>query len=352
MRYFGLNGQLGGGEEGVQAVRVLAVFAEQLVQGFMQFDDVAWDPIGEVAVFGLVPNTFHRVEVRRVTWEPLGAEPSAASGEQVAYRGSMGREAVANEQQRSSQVIMHAAQESNDVRGASVMVQKIVIQAEAARPRSSAQGCHRCNAIVSVPGMLHGSMAALGPHATTQRLQHEATFIDKNQASLPLGALFLTAASARSASGRFRLRGAREQAALAFADSSRADVRAFRHNRGDSPRQIADESNPARAVPTTRRVRNPSAVNPGAVPPAISAVPAATTSARAPGEAWPAASAHRRAARLVSSGWRMTNCNRPPQPLSPTISPAQKAGLPHVGELRAPREFQWVSCTIIRRSPL
>lgn len=352
MQYFRSNGQLGGGEKGVQAVGIVAVFAEKLVQGFMQFDDVAGNPIGEVAVLGLVPNAFHGIEFRCVTWEPLGAEPSAAGGEQVTYRGSMSREAVAYEQQGASQVVMHAAQESNDVGGASVMIQQIVIQAEAARPGSSAQGRHRRDAIMSVPGMLHRRVAALGPHSTTQRLQQKAAFIDKNQASLPLGALFLVAASARFASGRFRLRGAREQAALASANSSRADARAFRHNRDDSPRQIAAESNPARGARTTRRVRNPSAVSPAAARPVTFAAPVATTSARALGEAWPAASAHRRVARLASSGWPMTNWNLLPQPLSPTISPAQKAGLPHVGELRALREFQWVSCTIIRCSPL
>lgn len=232
------------------------------------------------------------------------------------------------------------------------MVQQIVIQTEAARPRSFAQGRHRRDAIVSVPGMLHGRVAALGPHATTERLQQKATFVDKNQASLPLDALFLTAASARPASGRFRLRGARGQVARAFADSSRADARAFRHNRDDSPRQTAVESNPARAVRTSRPERNPSAASPAAGPSAISAAPGATTSARVLDGAWPATSANRRAARLASNGWRMTNWNRPSQPLSPTISPAQKAELPDVGELPALREFQWVSCTIIRNSPL
>ena len=81
MRYFGLNGQLGGGEEGVQAVGVVAVFAENMVQGFVQFNDVARNPIGEVAVLGLVPDTFHGIEFRRVTGEPFGAEPGAAGGE-------------------------------------------------------------------------------------------------------------------------------------------------------------------------------------------------------------------------------------------------------------------------------
>lgn len=115
MRYFGLNGQLGGGEEGVQSVGVVAVFAEKLVQGFVQFVDVARNPIGQVAVLGLVPNTFHGIKFRRVSGEPFGAEPVAAASEQVMHGGSMSREAVADEQQRSSQVVVNAAQESNDV---------------------------------------------------------------------------------------------------------------------------------------------------------------------------------------------------------------------------------------------
>jgi hypothetical protein len=104
MRNFGLNGQLGGGEEGVQAVGVATVFAEELVQGFVQFTDVVRNPIGEVAVLGLVPDTFHGIKFRRVSGEPFGAEPVAAAGEQMTYSGSMSREAVADEQHRTSEV--------------------------------------------------------------------------------------------------------------------------------------------------------------------------------------------------------------------------------------------------------
>jgi hypothetical protein len=84
----------------------------------------------------------------------------------------------------------------------------------------------------------------------------------------------------------------------------------------------------------------------------IVAVAETTTSAPALDAAWPAASAHRHDAKLASNGWPTKDSNLMPQPLSPTISPAQKAGLPHTGELPALRGFQWVSCTIIRDGTL
>jgi len=249
-------------------------------------------------------------------------------------------------------VIMHRAQESNDVGGMGVVIQKIVIHPEAIRPRCAAQGRHRGDAVVPIPGVLHWSVAALRPHPTPQRLQHKATFVDENQASLAVGALFLVAASARSASGRFRIRDVRGPVAPASADSSQAGAAACPHNRDDSPRRTAAESDPAPRAQTILPPRNPSTRTPDGALPSTFAVGLPTTSPGAPDEAWPPVPALRHVARLASTGWPMTDWHLPPQPLSLTIPLAQKAGLPHVGELPAPREFRSVSCTIIRSSPL
>src|SRR6266571_3490559 len=115
LRHFWSYGQLGGLEEGVETVGVVAIFAEKLVEGFMEFHDVVRDPVGKISILRLVPNAFHRIEFWRVTWEPFDAEPGASRVEQSADGRPMSRETVADEQQRSSQVVVHVTQESNNV---------------------------------------------------------------------------------------------------------------------------------------------------------------------------------------------------------------------------------------------
>ena len=340
---FWLDGQLGGGEEGVEAEGVMTVFAESVVEDPVQFVDVARNPVGQIAILGLVPDAFHGIEFGRVSRQPFGAEPGAAASEHFANGGAMGREAVTYKEQRSSQVVMHETEEPNDIGGAGIMIEQLVIQAEATRPRSAAERGHRGDAVMPVPGVLHRGLPALGPDASPQGLQQKAAFVDKNQASLSLGALFLIAASARLSSGRFPSRAARGRVAPAFEDSSPNGAATCRHNRDGIRRQTAAESNPAPAEQTSRRAHIPSDANLAAEPRPAAAFAQARASAAGPDEVWPAAFARRRDATLPSSDWRMRYLNQQPQPLAPAISPARKAGLLHIGELPALRAFREVS---------
>jgi len=234
----------------------------------------------------------------------------------------------------------------------SIMVQQFVIHAEASCPRSTTERGHDCDAIAPVPGMLHWRVATLRPHSTPQGLQQKATFIEKNQASLPLGALFLVAASADSASGRSPLRGVRGHAALVSADSNPSRAVACRHNRDGNPRRTTARSDLALRDQSNPPADSPNAAYPTLAPRATLAGRMAAISARDQDEASPRVSAHLRAARHPSSDLPRTCSNRLLQPLPPAISLAQRAGLPHVGELPAHREFQQVSCIIIHNGPV
>jgi len=223
------------------------------------------------------------------------------------------------------------------------MVEQFVIQSDPTCPRGAAECGHRSEAVVPIPGVLHGGVPALSPDSTPQRLQQIPAFVDKNQASLPLGALFLTAASARVSSGRFLIRAARGRVAPASADSSQGDGGVFRRNRDDIRQQTAAESDPAPAERTSRRARIPNDANLASEPrPAVAAAGGRVSSA-GPDEAWPAAFASRHDAKLPSSDWQRRCLNQQLQPLAPVISPARKAGLQHIGELPALRGFREVS---------
>lgn len=349
---FRSDGQLGGCKEGVQAAGIVAVFAEGVVENVVQVLDVTRNPVGELAVLRLVPDALDGIKFGCISGQPFRSKPGAAGGQEFSDGSSMSGEAIQNDEQRPPQVVVHAAKKLNDIVGVRVMVEQFVVQAEPTRPWRPAERGQGGDAVVPIPSVLHWRMAALGPDPSPQRLQQKAAFIDENQASLALSALFLIAASARVSSGRFLFRAARGRVALVSADSSRGGGGAFRHNRGDSRRQTAAESDSARAARTSHRACSPRKANPVSMPKPAAAVAEASASADVPDAAWPATPARLHDARLPSNDWQRRYSNQRPQPLAPAISPAQKAGLPHVGELPALRGFLGVSCTIIRDSPL
>src|SRR5581483_5848513 len=264
----------------------------------------------------------------------------------------MRRKPVAHQQQRPAQVAMHVTQESNHIRRMGILVQEIVVQAEATSPRGAAERRHCGNPIVPVPGMLYWRMAALGPDAPSQRLQQIAAFIEKYQASFSLGALFLVVANARSASARSPLPDVRVLVARVSAGSNPAGAITCRRSRDGSRLRTTAKPDPEPRGRSNLPAHSSSVACQALVPPAIAVVDVAPASDRDRDAVWPSASSRPRAARLSSSGLPTTRLPPQTQPLPPMISLAQKAGLQHIGELPALRDFQKVSCTIIRSNPV
>lgn len=237
---------------------------------------------------------------------------------------------------------MHLPQELRHVGRACVVVEQVVVQTEAFRPGSAGQRRQCRDAIVSVPRMLDGRPTHRSPHAPSQRLQQIATFVEKNQASLPFEALFLAAAIRRGATERWPVHCVRAPAAQASADSSRVCEAISARSLGGTPHQRAVGSCPAPAVRSSQMAHTPKIEFPASKRRPMRCVVEPRVSAAVRDGVWHIAHFH--VATISSNDAPTKHSNPRTQPLPSTFSPAQKAGLRSCDELPALREFLRVSC--------
>lgn len=97
---------------------------QQTIEGLMQFADVVRDDVCQVPVLGLVPHIFDWINFRRISGKPLDLKPMGPSLLQLTDGRAMGRQAIANEDERTTQVGMDLTQKPNKVRRPSVVVSK------------------------------------------------------------------------------------------------------------------------------------------------------------------------------------------------------------------------------------
>ena len=138
----------------------MTVVLEQVLERVVELGDIIRDEVGEVAVFRLAPNILNRVEFGRITGKPRYVQPRAASLVQAADRRAVGGQAIADQQQRTTQLVMHAAEEPDHVVGAGVMVQEVVVHAETLGPGCAGESRYRRDAVVAVPRILHRCLSA------------------------------------------------------------------------------------------------------------------------------------------------------------------------------------------------
>ena len=239
------------------------------------------------------------------------------------------------------QMLMDLAHEPNEVRGSCVVIEQFVVHSQSQRPGSASDGGDRRDAIASIPSSLHGRVADRCPYSPPQRLQQISAFIEKNQASLPLAALFLVAAKFRDANRRCPFRFVRGLAAPASVDSSRVDAAAAAHTPGGSPHQTVAGSCRAPAVRSSHPAHIPSTAYLDLEPLPIRFADPPTIWAFFPNGAW--TSACYRASRLSSIDGPKTRWSPRSQPLPSTTCPSRKAGPRLFDGLRAFQGFLRVS---------
>jgi hypothetical protein len=254
----------------------------------------------------------------------------------------MSRQAIPHQNDFPSQMPMDFAHELNEILSPRVVIQEFVVQPQPQRPRGAGNGRDRRNAITSIPCTLDGCVARRRPHTPPQRLQQKPTFIEKNQASLTIEALFLVAAKIRDASGRCPPRFVRGLAAPASADSNPADAASAEHIPDEIPRRIVARSCPAPMVRSIHLVHIPNTVCRAPMQLPIRSVGGRTAWELCPDEAWIAACFH--ASTPSSTGVPMTRWTPRPQPLPSTTYPSRRAWPRSFDGLRASRGFLLVSC--------
>jgi hypothetical protein len=313
-----------------------------MIEGFVQFTDVVRDDICQVPVLGLVPHIFDRINFRRISGKPLDLQPTSPSFLQLTDGRAMGRQSIANENKRTTQVGVDLTQKPNKVRRSSVVVQEFIVQAKSTCPWCASNCGQRGDSVMTIPHMLNRRHPSRGPHSAPQRLQQIATFVEKNDASFAFEALFLSAANLRGSTERWRSRPARGLAVSASADSIRACGANGARSLDGTAHRTAGQSCLGQVARSIRTPRSPNVAFLVTKPQPASSALRKRASAYAPDEA--SRATYSRGATPPSNDAPKRRSSQQPQ-LHPSMSfPAQTAELQSSGEFQATRDFLMVSC--------
>lgn len=323
---------------------------QQTIESLMQFADVVRDVVCQVPVLGLVPNVFDRIDFRRISGKPLDPKPMGASFLQPTDGRAMGRQPIANENERSTQVGMDLTQKPNKVQRSSVVVQEFIVQAKSIGPRCASNCGQRGDSVVTIPHMLDRRHPTRGPHPAPQRLQQIATFVEKDDASLTFEALFLSAANLRGSNGRWRSRPVRALAVSASADSIRACGASGARSQDGTAHRTAGRSCLGQAAQSIRMTRSPNAAFLVTKPQPTSPAVGMRASAYAPDGA--SRATYSRGATPPSNDAPKRRSSQQPQLRPPMSFPARTAELRSSGEFQAIRDFLMVSCRHCSESPI
>jgi hypothetical protein len=178
----------------------VAKCCEDVLQAATKVVDVVGDDIRQVDALRMVPNKLHRIEVGCVRRQPFHLKPGRPRFENLANGRSVCLESIANDDDRAPQMRVNRTKELDKVASMCVVVEQREVEPKPFRPRRPRDGGDRRDAVAPIPSVLNGSSPSRRPHMLSQRLQHIAAFIEENHASLPIEALFLSAANRRGAS--------------------------------------------------------------------------------------------------------------------------------------------------------
>ena len=132
----------------------------------------------------------------------------------------MHRKPVDHQYQILLQVSVEFLDEEDDVSGMNVPLLQPVVQTDMPTARRERKCANRGETVATIPHALNRRLAGRRPGSSAIGLEHKATFIEKNDASLPFEAPFLFAATFGGAIVRFPLRQLLAHAAPAFGWSS------------------------------------------------------------------------------------------------------------------------------------
>jgi hypothetical protein len=128
-------------KERMQAIGLVPEGFQHVFQFGVQILNVLRDDVGQGAAFGLIPNILHRIEFRRVGWEPFDLKPRCAILEESSGGGAVSRQAIPHQNDWTAQIPMNMADKSNEIRSPRIVIQEFVVQSQSQCPGRACNGC-------------------------------------------------------------------------------------------------------------------------------------------------------------------------------------------------------------------
>jgi len=223
------------------------------------------------------------------------------------------------------------------------MIENFVVQSESSSPGGDCHGAYDAQAIVALRRVADGSVPGRRPNLSPKRLQHKATFVKKNKASIAIKPLFLAAATRPGASVRWRPRHVRGPGARVSERSSPVRATACLHSRRDSRPETVAQSAPLPAGNSTHKLESPNVPHRRSMRPANACGQQPSAAVWALDATCDPEPTGLRSLKHPATALPMMHWHQLLQPLPSTSSLAQEAGLQSFDELPAPRDFREVS---------
>lgn len=165
-----------------------------------QVANVPGQEVRAAVVFRVVPDVLGRVKLRGIGRNPLALHRSGIALDQARRRRTLHVPSVPHQDDASSQASSHSANESARFVGGDVVRVDGELQPQAFAPRSQGEGGEHRQPVAAIPGYVNRRLPARGPGASHRRMQPDAAFVAKNDATLAPCGVFLWAASQPDAS--------------------------------------------------------------------------------------------------------------------------------------------------------
>ena len=198
------------------------------------------DEVGQVAVLGVIPDLFARIELRGVRWKPFHADPRCMTLQVIVHRStSVAVAPIPDEHDLAAHATAEMSQETHHMRPADIRGVDLPVQADSSSVRGEGDRVNDGQSVMSIPSPQNGRLSPGRPRPAHHRLKHEAAFVQKDDATAFPAGVFLYAPSALDASARCPLRRSRERGARASDNSSPDVPEATIHGPDDIARQTS-----------------------------------------------------------------------------------------------------------------
>src|SRR3990172_6285315 len=254
-------------EKGTQQILLRATVPQRLPNRPPEVGHIVRDKISQVRIFGLVPDTLHRIELRGIGRQPFPLHPTPKASGQPSSGGTMDRPTIPDQNDAPGKLSQQLAHKGLDIIGTNIVTPDVKVQTQPSTLWRDADRRDTRQAVVAAPTLLNRRFPLRCPSPTYGRLEHKAGLVQKNDVTAGFSGVFLYAASPWSASGRWRTRRVPGPDARASGSSSPSFLAHAKPPKGRSGQQSACRSPWPHALASragwgSRASRDLSATNP------------------------------------------------------------------------------------------
>lgn len=122
--------------------------------------DIIGNKVGQIAIFGMIPHHFHRVQVWGIGWQPLDLEPIRMGSLEQMNGLAMRAQPVQHDDKLVPQPPVQKGQEGDHLLGADVVLMDLKVQTQPPTPRCNRDRRNQRQTIPAIPAVLNRRLAA------------------------------------------------------------------------------------------------------------------------------------------------------------------------------------------------